>query len=49
MNEEIEFLGYSLRQFDENSLWIEFPSGEGMQYSKNKLAEIFERIYKEDF
>lgn len=47
----IEFLGYVIAPsgFDRNKFWIAFPSGEGMEISKERLAEWMDRIYKEDF
>jgi len=49
----IEIDGYVIGIFDSDapviSYWIEFPGGEGMQVSKEKMIEYLERIKREDF
>jgi G:T-mismatch repair DNA endonuclease (very short patch repair protein) len=40
---------YEIRNFIDGTFWIEFPSGEGMQISKERLEYWLEQIYKKDF
>jgi hypothetical protein len=40
---------YLITYFDEKSVWIEYPSGEGMQVSNEKMIEVMNCLFDELF
>lgn len=44
-----EHEGFIVRPFDDVSVWVEYPSGEGMGVYKSRFNEMLDGLYREDF
>ncbi len=46
---QIRIGDYIINYYDEDSLWLEHRSGEGMQVWHNDFNELIDKFYKENF
>ena len=38
---------FQLKRYDEDSMWLEYETGEGMQVRNHRVLEVFNELWKE--